>query len=224
MNFSNQLSERIEEVKQRIASAAATANRDSGDVRLIGVTKTVPIERVIDAYRLGLRDFGENYLQEATPKIEAMPEAVWHFVGRIQSNKAANVGSLFSVVHTIDSADKVAKLVKLATQPISALLEVNIAREPQKAGVFPEKLDELFESVYHMPSLRVRGLMTMGPANRKAEELRPYFAEMRSLLERLGLQEGGWLSMGMSADYEVAIQEGATHVRIGSAIFGQRTT
>ncbi|MFN8139006.1 MAG: YggS family pyridoxal phosphate-dependent enzyme [Fimbriimonadales bacterium] len=224
MSFSHQLSKRIEEVKQRIAAAAATAKRDADDITLIGVTKTVPIEHVADAYRLGMRDFGENYFQEATPKITEMPGAVWHFVGRIQSNKAANIGSMFSVVHTVDSLDKAAKLVKRASQPISVLLEVNIGREPQKAGVFPEKLDELFESVYHMPSLRVRGLMTMGPANRKAEELRPYFAEMRSLLERLGLQEGGWLSMGMSADYEVAIQEGATHVRIGSAIFGQRTT
>lgn len=113
---------------------------DADDITLIGVTKTVPIEHVADAYRLGMRDFGENYFQEATPKITEMPGAVWHFVGRIQSNKAANIGSMFSVVHTVDSLDKAAKLVKRASQPISVLLEVNIGREPQKQEFFRKSL------------------------------------------------------------------------------------
>lgn len=213
---------RLRDVRDRISYAAQLSGRRPESVRLIAVTKRVDPDAIMECVQDGQRDFGENYLQEAIPKIDTFPDLNWHFLGRLQSNKAKRIGKMFGVVHTLDSIRSAKMLTADGEQSCAALIEVNIAREGQKSGVLPENLDELFESVYHMRGLRVCGLMTMGPANRNPQDLRPYFAEMRSLLERVGLQDGGWLSMGMSADFEVAIQEGATHVRIGSAIFGPR--
>jgi pyridoxal phosphate enzyme (YggS family) len=175
---------------------------------------------------LGVLHFGENYLQECRPKREECKSGlVWHFIGRIQSNKARQIGREFDWVHTIDS-ERAAELVSRGAEESGSekdvLIEVNIAGEPTKGGVKPEDVANLAQLVYYAPGVRFRGLMTMGPANRNAEELRPYFQAMRRLLEGLSIEGADCLSMGMSHDFDVAIQEGATHVRVGTALFGRR--
>ncbi|MCW5947819.1 MAG: YggS family pyridoxal phosphate-dependent enzyme [Fimbriimonadales bacterium] len=213
-------------LQERIEHACSVTGRDPGTVTLIAATKSVPPESIIEAAELGIKHFGENYLQEAVRKRPFCPAAAtWHFIGRIQGNKARRIGEDFGWVHTVDSVDKAVKVgvgASKSGRSAEVLIEVNIAREPQKAGVLPEEVANLAELVYHLPGVRLRGLMTMGPANRNAEEVRPYFQAMRRLLEGLSIEGANCLSMGMSHDFDVAIQEGATHVRIGTALFGHR--
>jgi pyridoxal phosphate enzyme (YggS family) len=215
-------------LQERIERACIAAGRDPSEVTLIAATKSVSSESILEAAELGIRHFGENYLQEAVRKRPYCPvAATWHFIGRIQGNKARRIGEEFTWIHTVDSADKAAKVGAGASQTgrkAEVLIEVNIAREPQKAGILPDQVANLAELVYHLPGVRLRGLMTMGPANRNAEELRPYFQAMRRLLEGLSIESADCLSMGMSHDLDVAIQEGATHVRVGTALFGRRET
>ncbi|MEX2244673.1 MAG: YggS family pyridoxal phosphate-dependent enzyme [Fimbriimonadaceae bacterium] len=209
---------RLRDVRDRIERACASVGRDPSAVTLVAVTKTVAVGRIREAYDLGVRDFGENRLQEALPKIEALPRDVkWHFVGVLQSNKAKAVANSFHVVHTVE---KLSQLVQIErARPIEGLIEVNIAREPQKAGVLPENLDKSVALVQQCVNVRFRGLMAMGQLSSDPEENRPHFRQMSELGKRFGAE---WLSMGMSADLEVAIQEGSTHVRVGTAIFGER--
>jgi pyridoxal phosphate enzyme (YggS family) len=211
---------RLQVIRDRIARAAESAGRDPATVLLIAVSKTHPVDAVKEAYDLGLRHFGESRLQEAIPKIEVSPhDLIWHFVGHLQSNKAKRAGKYFDVIHTIDNEAQLSELQK-ANRKIDALIEVNIAREEQKAGIFAEQLDDLRNKVIHYDHVCLRGLMTIGPALEGGEKMRPFFKSLRLLNERIG---GDWLSMGMSGDFEVAIQEGSTHIRVGTALFGERS-
>jgi PLP dependent protein len=213
------LSARLRGVQDRVSRACEVAGRDPGAVTLIAVSKTFGIDDVRLAYDLGLRHFGESRLQEAIPKIEALPEdIIWHFIGGLQSNKAKKIAQEFSVVHTLCKEAQLREIAK-SGHHIEGFVEVNIAAEPQKGGIFCKELDDFMPTLLQCEQVRFRGLMTIGPAVDDPEAMRPYFKALRRENERAG---GQWLSMGMSNDFEVAIQEGATHIRIGSALFGAR--
>ena len=212
-------------VRERIARACERAGRDAASVTLVAVSKGQPVEAVRAAAEAGIRHFGENRIQEALPKIEAATasgvEATWHLVGHLQSNKAKAAAGAFDVIHSVDSARLLARLDTAAPAPRDVLLQVNVAAEPQKQGVAPGEVGALVEAARAASGLRLRGLMTIAPIAADPEEVRPVFRELRALAERFALTE---LSMGMTDDFEVAIEEGATLVRVGRAIFGERTT
>lgn len=223
------LGSRLNEVLGRIAGAAGRSGRPPGGVRLIGVVKTVPAETVREAVRLGLGDLGENRVQEAADKIAAVGRdaARWHLVGHLQRNKAARALELFDCIHSVDSLELAGALSgRLAPgRRLPVLAEVNVSGETTKFGVAPEDLERLLEAVAALPGLEVRGLMTVGPAVLAPELARPAFARLRTLREQAERTLGRALpelSMGMSGDYEVAVEEGSTMVRVGTAIFGAR--
>ncbi len=210
-------------VRERIAGACERAGRDPASVTLVAVSKGQPAEAVAAAREAGIRHFGENRIQEAIPKIEqatgAGVEATWHLVGHLQSNKARAAANAFDVIHSVDSARLLRRLDAAAPAPRDVLLQVNVAAEPQKEGVAPEEVEGLVVAARGAANLRVRGLMTIAPIAGDAEDVRPVFRALRLLAERFSLPE---LSMGMTDDFEVAIEEGATLVRVGRAIFGER--
>jgi pyridoxal phosphate enzyme (YggS family) len=208
-------------VRARIAAAAERSRRDPGDVRLLAVSKTKPAALVRAAIAAGVTDVGENYVQEAVAKRAEVPEPVrWHLIGHLQRNKAARALATFDCIHTLDSTGLAAVLARQAQArglPVDALIEVNVGGEVSKHGIAPAELPALLADLRD-PHLRVLGLMTVPPAG-EPEAARPYFRLLRELAERAGLRE---LSMGMTDDFEVAIEEGATMVRVGRAIFGAR--
>ena len=215
----------ISAVRGRIADACLRAGRRPEEVRLIAVTKKVDAQRVREAASFGLSDFGENYVQEAQRKIDAVgPGPTWHMIGHVQANKAKYVSRLFKCVHSVGREALLSEFERLAN-PLDVLFEVNLSGEPQKHGVAEEALRPLLEKAAPMRHVRPIGLMTMPPFDDDPEKSRPYFAALRALLASvnedlgMGMTE---LSMGMSADFEVAIEEGATLVRVGTAIFGER--
>lgn len=213
------LADRLDHLESRIQAACASVGRPRDSVTLIAVSKTVPIETIAEAYGLGLRDFGESKLQEALPKIEALPKDIrWHFIGKLQSNKARRAAQACQVIHTLESEAQLKEMSKI-TGTVDGLIEVNIGEEPQKSGVLPGELDRFWARTLDCLAIRLRGLMAIGPDTEDLEQTRRLFAQMRLLNERLG---GQWLSIGMSGDFEVAIQEGASHVRVGTALFGAR--
>lgn len=217
------LRENLEQVEQRIADAAARSGRKRSDILLVAVTKKFPAAVICDAYALGLRDFGENYVQEFDSKrveLTGCTEARYHFIGHLQSNKTKRAGEIFDVVHTVDSAKIARRLdAERAAHPMDVLLEVKLSPEQAKAGADPAELPVLIDAVRGCPHLRLLGLMTMPPWSEDAEQSRPYFARLCELARQNGLEH---LSMGMSHDLEVAIEEGATMVRVGTALFGRR--
>jgi PLP dependent protein len=216
------LRERLDAVLERIESAAARAGRASKDITLVAVTKTFPAAVVVDAYELGLRHFGENYVQEFQAKRAELPElpgAVFHLIGHLQSNKSNVAADLFHTIETVDTP-KLARRLDATGRKIDVFLEVKLADEESKSGAAPEQLPALIDAVRQSPNLQLLGLMTIPPWSEDAEVSRPYFAKLRELAERHQLRA---LSMGMSNDFEVAIAEGATHVRVGTALFGKRT-
>ncbi|RTZ75777.1 MAG: YggS family pyridoxal phosphate-dependent enzyme [Gammaproteobacteria bacterium] len=225
----SRIAERLAQVKQRIAAAARSCDRDPNAVRLIAVSKTRPVSDILEAHAAGQHAFGENYLQDALPKIEALQEypLEWHFIGRIQSNKTRDIASHFHWVHTLSSAKHARRLsdqrpVELA--PLQVCIQVNISGEASKSGTTPEAAGALAEVIAGLPRLALRGLMTMPPADSTEAQQRQIFSALRHLLEdlnRTGLSMDS-LSMGMSNDMQAAICEGATMVRIGTAIFGPR--
>ncbi len=210
-------------VRERIAGACRRADRDPASVTLVAVSKGQPAEAIVAAREAGIRHFGENRIQEAVPKIEqatgAGVEATWHLVGHLQSNKARAAANAFDVIHSVDSARLLRRLDAAAPAPRDVLLQVNVAAEPQKEGVAPEEVEGLVAAAREAANLRVRGLMTIAPMAGDPEDVRPVFRALRLLAERFNLPE---LSMGMTDDFEVAIEEGATLVRVGRAIFGER--
>jgi pyridoxal phosphate enzyme (YggS family) len=218
------LAERIQEIQSRIAQAASRAGRDPSEVTLVAVTKKMPPEVVDQALAGGLTLFGESKVQEAKAKIPMVSgRARWQMIGHLQSNKARDAVALFELIHSVDSVHLASELNKWAersgkTQEI--LLEVNVAGEKSKFGLNPDALGGVLGEVNAMPRLHVRGLMTIAPFVEEVEQVRPYFRQLRALRDQLGLAE---LSMGMTHDFEVAIEEGATMVRVGTAIFGERT-
>jgi pyridoxal phosphate enzyme (YggS family) len=222
---------RIDRVLSLVADAARSSGRQSEDVTIVAVTKTVDRDVIDAAYALGLRHFGENRVQDARHKlVDSQPQlvgAVLHLIGQLQSNKAKPAVALFDIIESVDRISLIDALEREAERrgkSISVLLQVNIAREPQKAGCMPESASELMERLVRSPWLRPRGLMTMAPLVADVEETRPVFAGLRALRDALQREQPavdlGTLSMGMSDDFPVAIEEGATSVRIGRAIFG----
>jgi len=213
------IAENLAAVQARIEAACARARRDPDSVKLVAVSKGHPIEAVLAAFAAGQVVFGENYAQELHAKADLLSEAEWHFVGALQTNKVKIVVGHAALVHTCDRLAAAKELSKRAfsksfTQRI--LLEVNVGREPQKEGALPEEVEALYAAVRELDALRCEGLMCIPPAD---QDPRPHFRALRELRDRVGLRE---LSMGMSADFEAAIEEGSTLVRIGTAIFGER--
>jgi PLP dependent protein len=223
------IAEQLSRVRARIDAAARAAGRSPGDVTLVAVSKTKPPEAIREAYAAGQRAFGENYAQELVAKAEALADLVdleWHFVGHLQTNKARVAARIAHVVHTVDTSVLANELGKRAARdratPLAVLIEVNVGREPQKAGASPGEILEVIDAVRAQPALRLRGLMTVPPAGDPGAARTAF--ETLALLRNL---HGGPallpdLSMGMSDDLEAAVASGATYVRIGRAIFGDR--
>jgi PLP dependent protein len=225
-----EIGELLRALHARIAAAAARAGRAPGEIALVGVSKQVPAARVADAVAAGLVHVGENYVNEAKQKLPEISAALdrrgvawprWHFVGRLQRNKAKLVAAAFDQLHSLDRpelGDALERHLADAGRRLDALVQVNLAEEAQKGGVAPAELPALLEASARWRALRINGLMTVPPAG---ADPRPHFAALRRLRDELGgpLRE---LSMGMSGDFEVAIEEGATIIRIGTAIFGAR--
>ncbi|HYN70421.1 MAG TPA: YggS family pyridoxal phosphate-dependent enzyme [Candidatus Eisenbacteria bacterium] len=217
-------------ILERIAAAAARARRDPGGVRVVAVTKTVPPDRVRVAVAAGFDLLGENRVQEAAAKASAISGAAWHLIGPLQSNKARRAVEIFDVIQSVDSLDLARRLDRLAGElrpgrPLPVLLQVNVAADPTKAGFELGVVDRDLPAIIGLPALRVLGLMTIGPLGADAEASRPTFVALRELSNRLRTGDsrlGPELSMGMTDDFEVAVEEGATLVRIGRAIFGAR--
>ncbi|MFQ5514280.1 MAG: YggS family pyridoxal phosphate-dependent enzyme [Myxococcota bacterium] len=231
----SELSARLADVRAHIESAAQRAGREVSEIRLVAVSKTFPAEAVLEAVTAGLDRFGENRVQEAAhkrPQVSAKtPRPLrWHLVGSLQRNKVRRALELFEVIESVDRLELAHELergaARLGVRP-AVLIQVNIDREPQKAGFLPEELAGAVERIAALDHLNLCGLMTLPRACKDPERVRPSFTRLRELLEHInrGRTEGRRLrelSMGMSADFEVAIEEGATTVRIGSAIFGER--
>lgn len=211
-------------VQARIDAAARRAGRDPSEVTLVGVSKTFPGELVAHAHAAGLRHFGENFVQESQDKLPALgylePRPDWHFIGHLQTNKVKVVLGLFDLIESVDSLHLAQAIAgRAGERPARVLLEVNVADEASKFGFRPGDLAGALEQLWRLPGIEVAGLMTVAPEAADPEEVRPVFRGLRQLRDALGLQE---LSMGMSNDFEVAIEEGATIVRLGRAIFGPR--
>lgn len=227
------IAERVAAVRERIARAAERASRSPADVRLVAVSKTHPPEAVREAFAAGVRDFGENRVQEAEPKIAATAELAaaglsWHLVGHLQTNKARRAAGLFGLVQSIDSVELALRLARAGEESgraVRGLVEVDLAGEASKFGLPEPELIPALEALRGRPGLRLEGLMVLPPFLDDASAVRPYFRRLRALRDRAlaaGLLAAGELSMGMSHDFEAAVEEGATIVRVGTAIFGER--
>ncbi|HWN85430.1 MAG TPA: YggS family pyridoxal phosphate-dependent enzyme [Vicinamibacterales bacterium] len=226
------MSDRLSQIRARMAAAAGAAGRDPSSIRLVAVSKTFPAQAVRDAYAAGQRDFGENRVQEALQKIGETADLTirWHLLGHLQSNKARKAGPAFAMVQSVDSVELIQKLDVAAAdagQAPGLLIQVDLAGEATKFGVVPGEVPRLFEAAAACRAAHVVGLMTLPPVPDTPEDARPYFRRLRALKDEWlaagvpapMLRE---LSMGMSGDFEVAIEEGATIVRVGTAIFGSR--
>jgi len=222
---------RYEEIRDRISHAAVRAGRDSSEVTVIAVTKTLPHERVRAAFDLGIREVGENRVQELIDKKIALPDLPlrWHLIGHLQRNKVKQVLGEVVLIHSVDSVHLVARIAEVAAgagaaSPVDVLVQVNTSSETTKFGVEPAAARTLAEAILARPALRLRGLMTLGPLTDDGTAIRASFRLLRRTREDLGdlLPASAILSMGMSGDFEIAVEEGATHVRIGTALFGPR--
>jgi len=227
-------SERLKQVRARIAAAALRGGRSSDDVALVAVSKTHPPQMLREAIAAGIADLGENKIQEAEEKIPQVGRHVvrWHLIGHLQSNKARKAVVLFDMIHSLDSAALAARLDRMCDQEnraeLPVLIQVDLGHERTKSGVAESELRALVSAISECRHLRLQGLMTLPPFFSNAEDVRPFFRKLRELRDELHGQgafrdAGGELSMGMTHDYEIAIEEGATIVRVGTAIFGERT-
>ena len=215
------LQEKLDLVQQRIHAACARAHRDPTEVRLLAVTKIFPADVICEAYAIGLREFGENYVQEMEDKavaVAGLQGARFHLIGHLQSNKTKKAAQLFSAIDSVDSV-KLARRLDAEGVPLDITLEVKLSHEKSKTGADAEGLADIVGAVRASGNLQLKGLMTVPPWSEDVELSRPYFAKLRELAQRHGIAE---LSMGMSHDLEVAIEEGATWVRVGTALFGKR--
>ena len=221
----------LENVRERIAEICEKSGRAAADVKLIAVSKTKPLPDLEEAYACGCRDFGENKVQELVEKYEALPKDIrWHMIGHLQRNKVKYIVDKVFLIHSVDSLRLVQEIEKEAAKherTVNILIEVNVAGEESKFGVTPESVLELVKEIAQTPHIRVRGLMTIAPYVEDAEENRPYFEKIKKIyvdiihknIDNVFMEE---LSMGMTGDYEVAISEGATYIRVGTGIFGER--
>ena len=224
---------RLQRVRENIAAALARANRQPAEVSLVAVSKTHPPEMIREALVAGLTDFGENRVQEAEEKIPQVgrDKARWHLIGHLQSNKARRAVELFDVIHSLDSAALAQRLnrycLELDRSELPVLIQVDLAHEATKSGATEDQLGEIVDAIKRSAALRLIGLMTLPPFLDDVEQVRPFFRRLRELRNELRAQgvfgdRSGELSMGMTHDYEIAIEEGATLLRIGTAIFGER--
>ena len=227
----SEVRDNILRIRERIAAAAARAGRDPSAVRLMGVTKTVGDDRILQAIEAGIDIIGENYVQEARRKIELMGKsAEWHFIGHLQTNKAKYAVRLFDLIHSVNRmslAEELNRRAAAAGVVSRVLIEVNLGGEESKSGAPPEEAPGLIRAVAQMANLSIQGLMTMAPWYDDPERARPCFAGLRAIRDRIAAEKipnvaMRELSMGMTDDFEVAVEEGSTIVRIGRAIFGER--
>lgn len=213
------IEQRLEGIKAEITALCEEAGRSADDLVLVAVSKNHPADSILTAYQAGHRDFGESRFQELRDKAAILPDDIrWHFIGRLQSNKAKAVAEICHTVHTLENPRQISEIAKSKAN-IEGFVQVNIARESQKSGIYPQNLDSMVSYVLKCPQVRFRGLMTIGPLVTDPEESRIIFRQLAELNRKVG---GTQLSMGMSNDYRIALQEGATHIRIGTAIFGDR--
>lgn len=221
------------EVLEALRRAEIRANRPAGSARLVAVTKTVPADRVAEAWRAGLHAFGESYVQEALSKVDRLPpEAEWHFIGHLQSNKARQAVEVFSLIQSLDRpslADALEQAAHRRGIRVRVLLQVKVGEEATKGGASFDGVMELARRAQEWPSLQIQGLMAIPPYEDDPEAVRPHFRAVRELRDRVEALrlpgvEMGELSLGMSSDFPVAVEEGATLVRVGSALFGERPT
>ena len=216
------IDERLQQVRERVAAAALRSGRSPEEITIVAVSKIKPAVDILDAYRAGQRHFGENYVQEFQAKKEQLgelPGAVFHLIGKLQSNKTKPASGLFDVIQTVDSVKVARRLNEQTERRLDVFLELKLSDENTKSGLAEEELPAVKEFVESCENLHLRGLMGMPPWSEDPERTRPYFQRLRRTAERLGLPG---LSMGMSHDLETAIEEGATLVRVGTAIFGKR--
>ena len=226
------LKNRLERVKERIKETADACKRPVASIRMVAVSKTMPAEVVREAIEAGVTDLGENYIQEAKEKINALATypVTWHYIGHLQSNKAKYAVRLFDLIHSVDSlklAKELDKYAKKNDKIQTILIQVNVAREDSKSGVYLEDSVRLLREVSRLENISVKGLMTMPPYFNAPEKVRPFFAALRQFRDQIKKEaipniSMDELSMGMTGDFETAIEEGATMVRIGTAIFGDR--
>ena len=223
MSASTDIASNLASVRRSIEQAAERAGRDTSGVNLVAVTKTFPVEAVLAAWEAGQTEFAENRVQEAAGKVRALAATGahprWHLIGHLQTNKARDALSLFAIIHSVDSLHLAETLSRRAAPGYPVLIEINVAGEASKTGIATEAAEAAIETIRALPNLNVRGLMTVAPHVADAEDVRPVFRGLASMARRFQLPE---VSMGMSSDFVVAIEEGATIVRIGTAIFGQR--
>ena len=224
------VAENLSRVREQIAEAAAKSGRSADDVELVTITKTHPAEKVREAIEAGQTLFGESRVQEARAKIPELPSNIhWHFVGHLQKNKIRNALPLFEMIHSVDSLTLAQEVNRIADEEGlhgRVLFEVNVAGEGSKFGFAPDKLREQMEELLALPRLTILGLMTIPPMAEEAEASRKYFVQLRQLRDRLQTEfrvDLAQLSMGMTQDFPIAVEEGATLVRVGTAIFGQRS-
>jgi hypothetical protein len=224
----SEIKENVLKVMEKIEKVARKIGRDLNEIKLVAVSKTVETPRIKEAIEAGISILGENYIQEAQKKIEEIGRDVsWHFIGHLQSNKAKYAVRLFDMIHSIDSlplADELNRRAEQANRVIKVMIEVNLSKEATKFGTDEEMVLNLAKRIQHLKHLSLEGLMTMPPYFDSPEMSRPYYIALRELKERM-IKEGismKELSMGMSNDFEIAIEEGATYVRVGTAIFGPR--
>ena len=232
MDSAQDIAQNIAEVRRRIEQAARKAGRDSRQITLIAVSKTVEAQRVLQAYDAGVRHFGENRVQELVQKHGEMPDdCIWHLIGHLQSNKARDAVQYAALIHSVDSVElarEIGRRAQRAGRTADVLAQVNISAEQTKSGVAPVHTPDFVRALAAVAGIRVQGLMTIAQPVQKPEDVRPEFARMRAFFDALAADPGAdnivmrHLSMGMSHDFEIAIEEGATMVRVGSAIFGQR--
>lgn len=237
MSVTNSIKDNLRRVHERIGAASAKANRDPDEITLISVSKFADADAIREAYQAGCRDFGENRIQECAEKVLALkqelPGARWHMIGHLQTNKVKKSLELFDMIQSLDSfrlAEQINRRASEAGRRIDVLVEVNSSGETQKNGLAPDEIGELINQISRLPELSLRGIMTLGPHTEDQPEIRRAFSLTRELFERFSKtynpENDGHppvLSMGMTADFELAIAEGATMLRIGTAIFGQRT-
>lgn len=218
----------LDKVRSDIESAASKSSRRASEITLVAVSKGVAMERIREAYDLGLRDFGESRTKEMVEKQRRLdlPDIRWHFIGRLQSNKAHVTAAASFMVHSVDRIELARQISARATKAVSVLVQVNVADDPSKAGLRPNQVEGVLRELAHLGGIEVHGLMTIGPISLDPGSSRPHFAALRRLMDEVVGESPDshfrQLSMGMSQDYEVAIEEGATMVRIGSAIFGHQ--
>ena len=227
------MKEGLEDTQQAIVSAAHRAGRDPSEVTLVAVGKTKPASMIQELYDLGVRDFGENKVQELTAKYEVLPKDIrWHMIGHLQSNKVKYIVDKVAMIHSVDSlrlAQVIEKeAVKKNVDHIDVLLEVNVSGEESKYGMTPAEVEELIDQFFALERVKIRGFMTVAPFAEDPEEVRPYFKRLKQLsvdIQNKTIDNNidvGLLSMGMSGDFEAAIEEGASFVRVGTRIFGAR--